>query len=118
MIRRLIVSCLVLAAVCLMPLTAEAKAKKPKADAKGKSEAGTVVSVAADGGSFVIHTGSKKKTGSDKTLSINASTTIQINGASAKAGELTAGMHVKVSVSGNAAKSITVESTKSKKKKK
>ena len=111
--RYFFVSMFVLAAICL---TFSVQAKGTKT-AKSKPISGTISSVAADGGSIVIHTGSKKKTGSDKTLTVNASTSVSINGSSAKVTDLTTGMRVKVTVSGDTASAIAVAPSKSKKKK-
>ena len=99
--------------------TAEAKAKGTKTK-KDKALSGTIVSVAGDGGSMVLSTTGKKKTsgGGQKTLTLNASTTISINGSIGNHGsDLQSGMKVKVKVSGDVAQDI-VAGKKDKKKKK
>ena len=111
----------ILLVACLTVATAEAKAAKTKTKTrKEKAVSGTIVSIAGDGGSFVLQNkGKKGTTGTQRTLTINASTTIAINGTSGKkAADLSAGMTAKVELTGDAASHITVEKTKTKAKKK
>jgi hypothetical protein len=94
--------------------TAEAKSKK----AKDKAISGTIVSVASDGGSLVLQTkGKKGAAGEQKTITINASTTIEINNAPAKASGLHGGMTAMIKMTGGYAADITVGTAKHKKKK-
>jgi hypothetical protein len=113
--RTFITALSVLLMALLVVGSVEAKAAKTK---KEKPISGTIVSVAADGGSMVLQTkGKKGAAGEQKTITINPSTTIEINGFTGKHGtDLSAQMSVKVKMSGDFASDIVVGKTKHKKK--
>ena len=94
----------------------EAKGTRARKD---KGIHGTIVSVSADGGSMVLKSkvkGNKGAGDEQKTITINPSTTIEINGVTGKHGtDLLAGMNVKVKMSGNFATNIVVGKNKTRK---
>lgn len=103
----------VLVMFSLTAATAQAKSKT-----REKAVTGTIVSVASDGGSLVLQTkGKKGAAGEQKTITINASTTIEINNAPAKASALHGGMTARIKMTGGSAADITVGTAKQKKKK-
>ena len=108
----------IMLATCLAVGSADAKA--PKAKSKDKAVSGTISSIANDGGSFVLQAKGKKGAGgASRTITINASTTIEINGTAGKtAKDLSTGMMVKVKLSGDAASDISAGKSSTKKKKK
>ena len=103
---------------CLTITTAEAKGRKGKVK-KDKPLSGMIQSVAGDGHSMVLTIKGKKGAAeTQRTITINASTTIEINGTSGQHGtDLQAGMKVKVKLLGDVAQDIVSGKVKSKKKK-
>jgi hypothetical protein len=75
---------------------------------------GVVVSVAADGTSLVINTGTKKAP-VQVTVACDANTTVTVDGAAAKLSDLTAGEHVSITPATGTAKTITAKSGQKKK---
>jgi hypothetical protein len=106
--RKLMTLLAVLVAFTLVATPAFA-GKGTKANKGDKSVKGTIESVAADGGSLVLQTGGKKKAGGTQTITINASTTIEINGQSGKhASDLQSGTSAVIKMSNGAASDISV----------
>jgi hypothetical protein len=101
--------------LCLIAETADAKGKGKSKSRKGPREtlvSGVIDSVGADGGSFVFQpkVGGKRKSampvGEPLRLTINAGTTIMVDGATGRAADLRAGMYAKVRFGGSYTSSI------------
>ena len=123
MMRNWIRAMAVLTALCLAATPALAKSSHKgtqksshkgthkgthKGGGQGQGLKGQIVSIAGDGGSLVLETkGHKGKTIEQKTITINTSTPIEIDGVAGKhAADLKSGMKATVKLSGDSATEI------------
>lgn len=110
--RNWIAAIAVIFALSLTAGVAQAKGGK-----KARPISGSIVSVAADGGSLVLQTKGKKGAGGEqKTIAIAPTTSIEINNVGGKkASDLHGGMKVKITLANGSASQIVVGAKHTKK---